>query len=55
MRAEWAIQAFLEGGRDHLFNWLIVDVRTNSVQQVNDVIDAILKMPGNEEMAKHYS
>jgi alpha-galactosidase len=31
MRAEWAIQAFLEGGRDHLFNWLIVDVRTNSV------------------------
>ncbi|MDK6028867.1 alpha-glucosidase/alpha-galactosidase [Ignisphaera sp. 4213-co] len=55
MRAEWALQAFLEGGRDALFNWLIVDVRTKSVQQVNDVIDAILKMPGNEEMAKHFS
>jgi len=55
MRAEWALQAFLEGGRDYLFNWLIVDVRTKSIQQVNDVIDAILRMPGNEEMAKHFS
>ncbi|MEM3974422.1 MAG: hypothetical protein QW320_08650 [Ignisphaera sp.] len=40
---------------DALFNWLTVDVRTKSFQQVNDVIDAILKMPGNEEMAKHFS
>ncbi len=55
MRAEWAIEAFLEGGRDHLFNWLIVDPRTKSTEQVNNVIDDILKLPGNEEMAKHYS
>uniref|UniRef100_A0A7C2V8Z2 Alpha-glucosidase/alpha-galactosidase n=1 Tax=Ignisphaera aggregans TaxID=334771 RepID=A0A7C2V8Z2_9CREN len=55
MRAEWALEAFLKGGRDSLFNWLIVDIRTKSTQQVNDVIDAILRMPGNEEMAKHYS
>ena len=55
MRAEWAIEAFLEGGRDHLFNWLIVDPRTKSTKQVEEVIDAILKMPGNEEMAKHFS
>ncbi|MEM0027658.1 MAG: alpha-glucosidase/alpha-galactosidase [Ignisphaera sp.] len=55
MRAEWALEAFLKGGRDSLFNWLIVDVRTKSIQQVNDVIDAILRMPGNEEMAKHFS
>jgi len=55
MRAEWAIEAFLEGGRDHLFHWLIVDPRTKSTRQVEEVIDAILKMPGNEEMAKHYS
>jgi len=52
MRAEWAIEAFLEGGRDHLFNWLIVDPRTKSTEQVNNVIDDILKLPGNEEMAK---
>jgi Alpha-galactosidases/6-phospho-beta-glucosidases, family 4 of glycosyl hydrolases len=53
-RAEWAIDAFLEGGRDALFNWLIVDPRTKSNEQVNQVIDAILNMPGNEEMAKHF-
>ncbi|MEM4789438.1 MAG: alpha-glucosidase/alpha-galactosidase [Ignisphaera sp.] len=55
MRAEWALQAFLEGGRDALTQWLIVDVRTKNMQQVNNVIDAILKMPGNEEMARHFS
>jgi len=55
MRAEWAIEAFLTGGRDHLFNWLIVDLRTKSTEQINTVIDAILKLPGNEEMARHYS
>ena len=55
MRAEWAIEAFLTGGRDHLFNWLIVDPRTKSIKQVEEVIDAILGLPGNEEMAKHYS
>lgn len=55
IRAEWALDAFLEGGRDTLFNWLIVDPRTKSTEQVNQVIDAILKMPGNEEMAKHFS
>ena len=55
MRMEWALQANLEGGRDHLFHWLIMDVRTKSTRQVEEVIDAILKMPGNEEMAKHYS
>jgi len=53
MRVERAIEALLEGGRDHLFNQLIVDPRS-SVQQVEEVIDAILKMPGNEEMAKHF-
>jgi len=53
-RAEWAIDAFLEGGRDALFNWLIVDPRTKSNEQVNQVIDAILNMPGNEEMARHF-
>ncbi len=55
VRMEWAIAANLEGDRDHLFNWLIVDVRTKNTNQVEEVIDAILKMPGNEEMAKHFS
>ena len=55
MRAEWAIDAFLQGGRDSLFSWLIVDPKTKSTEQVNQAIDAILKMPGNEEMARHFS
>lgn len=55
MRMEWALEAFLEGGRDKLFEWLIYDPRTKSTRQVEETIDDLLKMPGNEEMAKHYS
>lgn len=54
-RVEWALEANLNGGRDSLFQWLIVDVRTKSMKQIEDVIDAILKLPENEEMAKHFS
>jgi len=54
MRMEWALEAFLEGGRDMLFDWLIVDPRTKSSEQVERVINAILSLPRNEEMAKHF-
>lgn len=55
MRAEWALEANLKGGRDTLVHWLIMDIRTKDMKQIDDVIDAILKIPGNEEMAKHFS
>ena len=55
MRVEWALEANLRGGRDTLYQWLIVDVRTESMKQIDDAIDAILKMPENREMAKHFS
>ncbi|RLI23086.1 alpha-glucosidase/alpha-galactosidase, partial [Candidatus Bathyarchaeota archaeon] len=54
LRMEWALEAFLEGGRDLLFEWLIVDPRTKSNEQVNKVIDDLLSLPGNEEMARHF-
>lgn len=54
-KVEWALEANLKGGRDTLFQWLVVDVRTRSVKQIEDVIDAILRLPENEEMAKHFS
>ncbi len=54
MRAEWAIEAFLEGGRDVLFEWLIIDPRTKSSEQVEAVIDALLSMPENRDMAQHF-
>ncbi|RLI37318.1 alpha-glucosidase/alpha-galactosidase [Candidatus Bathyarchaeota archaeon] len=54
-RMEWALEAYIEGGRNHLFEWLIVDARTKSTRQVERTIDALLSMPENEEMAKHFS
>ncbi|MEM1853270.1 MAG: alpha-glucosidase/alpha-galactosidase [Thermofilaceae archaeon] len=54
MRMEWALEAFLEGGRDVLFEWLIVDPRTKSTEQVDAVINDILSMPENREMAEHF-
>ncbi|MBO3839965.1 MAG: alpha-glucosidase/alpha-galactosidase [Thermoproteota archaeon] len=54
MRMEWALEAFLEGGRDILFEWIIVDSRTKSTEQVNQVIDALLSIPANQEMKKHF-
>jgi len=55
MRMEWALEAFTQGGRDRLFDWLIVDPRTRSTKQVNKTIDEILSLPENDEMAKHFS
>ena len=54
-RAEWALEANLRGGRDTLFQWLIVDARTRNMKQIDDVINAILELPENKEMAKHFS
>ncbi len=54
MRMEWALEAFLEGGRDLLFEWLIVDPRTKSNEQIEETINDILSLPENVEMAKHF-
>lgn len=53
-RMEWALEAYLEGGRDALFQWLIVDARTKTTKQVEEVIDATLSIPENVDMAKHF-
>lgn len=55
MRMEWALEAFIEGGQELLFEWLIVDPRTKSTKQVEQVIDAVLSLLENKEMAKHFS
>ena len=55
MRMEWALEAFLEGGRDLLFEWLITDPRTKSPQHVDEVINALLSIPENREMARHFN
>jgi len=53
-RMEWAIEAFLEGGKQLLFDWLIIDPRTKSNKQIENVINAILSIPENKEMEKHF-
>jgi len=54
VRLEWALEAFLEGGRNLLFDWLIVDPRTRTNEQVEKTIDDLLSIPENEEMRKHF-
>lgn len=55
LRAEMAIAAFLEGGRQFLIDWLMLDPRTRSEEQAEKVWEEILSLPGNEEMKRHYS
>lgn len=54
LRMEMAITAFLEGGRQILIDWLMLDPRTKSEKQAEEAWDAILSLPENEEMRKHY-
>jgi alpha-galactosidase len=39
---------------DVLALWLMMGIRTKSLKQVDEIIDRILKAPGNEEMAEHF-
>ena len=54
VRMEWALEAFLEGGRDLLLEWLLDDPRTESLEQAEVAITDILGSPFNKEMAEHY-
>jgi len=54
LRAEMAIEGFLEGGFQVLIDWLMLDPRTKSEKQAEQAWQEILSMPGNEEMKKHY-
>jgi len=54
LRMEWALEAFLKGGKDLLLEWLLNDPRTESLEQAEAVIKDILALPFNKEMAEHY-
>ena len=54
MRMEWGLEAFRTGSREVLVEILIRDPRTKSEKQAREAIDAILTMPENSEMARHY-
>jgi alpha-galactosidase len=54
LRMEWALEAYLEGGRDLLTEWLLSDPRTKSFTQAEETIKEILALPFNKEMSEHY-
>ena len=54
LRMEWALGAFLEGGKQWLLEWLQNDPRTKSTKQAEAAIKDILALPFNKQMAKHY-
>jgi len=52
---ERALAAFLTGDRRYLYDTLLSDHRTQSLQQAEDVLQAVFDMPGNEDMARHFA
>ncbi len=53
-RMEWALEAFLDGGKETLLEWLMADPRTRTNKQAERVVDDLLKMDENRIMAKHF-
>ena len=51
---EWGLEAFRTGSREVLVEILIRDPRTKSEKQARDAIEAIMTMPENSDMARHY-
>lgn len=54
LHMEWGLEAFKSKSREMLVENLIRDPRTRSEKQARDAIEAILAMPENSDMAKHY-
>jgi alpha-galactosidase len=54
LHMEWGLEAFKSGQREMLVEILIRDPRTRSERQAREAIDAILALPENTEMARHY-
>ena len=54
VRLEFAMEAFLRGGRSVLLELLFRDPRTRSDSQANQVLDEILNLPFNEDVRRHY-
>ena len=55
VRLEFAMEAFLQGGRSVLLELLFRDPRTKSDGQANRVLDEILNLPFNKDVKRHYS
>jgi alpha-galactosidase/6-phospho-beta-glucosidase family protein len=52
---EWVLDSFTAGGRDSLLEIILRDRRTSSEEQAEDALSAILSLPFNRPMKRHYS
>jgi alpha-galactosidase len=51
---ERSLAAFLTGDRRYLYDILLSDHRTRSLEQAEVILQSVLDLPGNEEMVKHF-
>ena len=54
-RMEWALEAFTDGGKEMLLEWLMADPRTRTNKQAERVVEELLGLKENKEMAKHFN
>jgi len=54
LRMEWSLEAFLTGDKRILLHILLDDHRTRSLEQAEALIEDLLSLSFNREMAKHY-
>ncbi len=53
-RMELGLEAFLTGDKDVLLEELLSDPRTKNLEQAEAVLNAIMNLDFNKEMAEHY-
>jgi alpha-galactosidase/6-phospho-beta-glucosidase family protein len=51
---ERRLAGYLTGDRRYLMQVLLAEGRTRSLDHAAEVLDAIMTMPGNEAMARHF-
>jgi len=51
---EWSLEAFTAGRKDLIVDALMRDPRTKTNKQAEEVVNAILNLPFNQDMKQHY-
>ena len=54
LRMEWILEGFLTGDKKVLLHMLLEDHRTRSLEQAKMLIEDILSLPINRDIAKHF-
>jgi alpha-galactosidase len=54
LQMERSLAAYLSGDRRYLIQMLMSDHRTRTWEQADQALTALMRMSGNEPMARHY-